>query len=101
MQVHDSGYKRLFTNRTLFRNLVRTFVEEQVYLSREEPKMLILESMRKADGEIRRQAEGKAEREREIAHAMAAAHYPPSELARLLNSGEDHVLSLLADAPQA
>lgn len=100
MQVHDSGYKRLFTNRTLFRDLVRTFVEEQVYLSREEPKMLILESMHKADGEIRRQAEGKAEREREIAHAMTA-HYPPSELARLLNSGEDHVLSLLADAPQA
>ena len=28
MNIHDSGYKRLFSNRTLFRDLVRTFVEE-------------------------------------------------------------------------
>ena len=27
MHVHDSGYKRLFSHRTLFRDLVQTFVE--------------------------------------------------------------------------
>ncbi len=29
MNIHDSGYKRLFSNRTFFRDLVRTFVEEE------------------------------------------------------------------------
>ena len=28
MNIHDSGYKRLFSNRTIFRQLVETFVEE-------------------------------------------------------------------------
>ncbi|MFZ4656164.1 MAG: Rpn family recombination-promoting nuclease/putative transposase [Caldilineaceae bacterium] len=28
MTVHDSGYKRLFSNRTIFRQLIQTFVEE-------------------------------------------------------------------------
>ena len=28
MNVHDSGYKRLFSNRTIFRQLVETFIEE-------------------------------------------------------------------------
>lgn len=28
MNVHDSGYKRLFSNRTIFRQLIETFVEE-------------------------------------------------------------------------
>ena len=28
MNIHDSGYKRLFSNRTIFRQLVQTFVEE-------------------------------------------------------------------------
>ncbi|MBV7339146.1 Rpn family recombination-promoting nuclease/putative transposase [Chloroflexi bacterium TSY] len=26
--VHDSGYKRLFSNKTIFRQLIETFVEE-------------------------------------------------------------------------
>lgn len=28
MNIHDSGYKRLFSNRTIFRQLIQTFVEE-------------------------------------------------------------------------
>jgi hypothetical protein len=28
MNIHDSGYKRLFSNRTIFRQLVQTFIEE-------------------------------------------------------------------------
>lgn len=28
MNVHDSGYKRLFSNRTIFRQLIETFIEE-------------------------------------------------------------------------
>jgi hypothetical protein len=27
--IHDSGYKRLFSNRTIFRQLIETFVEEE------------------------------------------------------------------------
>lgn len=27
--VHDSGYKRLFSNKTIFRQLIETFVEEE------------------------------------------------------------------------
>lgn len=29
MNIHDSGYKRLFSNRTIFRQLIETFVEEE------------------------------------------------------------------------
>jgi len=29
MSIHDSGYKRLFSNRTIFRQLIETFVEEE------------------------------------------------------------------------
>ena len=29
MNIHDSGYKKLFENRTIFRQLVQTFVEEE------------------------------------------------------------------------
>ena len=29
MKIHDSGYKRLFSNRTIFRQLIETFVEEE------------------------------------------------------------------------
>lgn len=28
MKIHDSGYKRLFSNKTIFRQLIETFVEE-------------------------------------------------------------------------
>lgn len=28
MNIHDSGYKRLFRNKTIFRQLIETFVEE-------------------------------------------------------------------------
>ena len=28
MNIHDSGYKRLFSNRTIFRQLIETFVNE-------------------------------------------------------------------------
>lgn len=92
--------------------------------------MLIFESMRKADEETRRQAEaegmaqgitqgmaqgmaqgvaqgitqgvtiGRSARDREIAQAMAAAHYPVSEIARLLNLSEADVRKLLADQEQ-
>lgn len=27
--IHDSGYKRLFSNKTIFRQLIQTFVEEE------------------------------------------------------------------------
>lgn len=27
--IHDSGYKRLFSNKTIFRQLFETFVEEE------------------------------------------------------------------------
>jgi predicted transposase YdaD len=107
---------------------------EQEYRSREELRMLIFESMRKADEETRRQAEaegmaqgmaegmqqgmaqgvaqgvaqgitqgvtiGRSARDREIAQAMAAAHYPVSEIARLLNLSEADVRNLLADQEQ-
>ena len=83
---------------------------EREYRSREELKMLILESMRKADEETRRQAEaeglaqgmaqGKAERNREIARNMTAANYPLSEIARMLNLGEAEVRELLVDPEQ-
>ena len=26
--IHDSGYKKLFSNRTIFRQLIETFIEE-------------------------------------------------------------------------
>jgi flagellar biosynthesis/type III secretory pathway protein FliH len=29
MNIHDSGYKILFSNRTIFRQLIQTFVEEE------------------------------------------------------------------------
>ena len=29
MNIHDSGYKRIFSNLTLFRDLVQSFVEEE------------------------------------------------------------------------
>jgi hypothetical protein len=29
MNIHDSGYKILFSNRTIFRQLIQTFVEEK------------------------------------------------------------------------
>ena len=79
---------------------------EQEYRSREELKMLILESMRRADEETRRQAEaegmaqGKAERNRAITRTMTAAHYPISEIARLLSLSEDDVRGLLVDQEQ-
>jgi len=95
---------------------------EQEYRSREGVENAIFESMRRADEETRRQAEaegialgmaqgvaqgmaqgvtiGRSARDREIAQAMAAADYPISEIARLLNLNADDVRSLLADAPQ-
>ena len=91
---------------------------EWEYRSREELKMLILESMRRADEETRRQAEaegmaegmaqgitqgmaqGMAQRNREIAQAMTAAGYPLSEIARLLGLSDDDVSTLLGAADQ-
>jgi predicted transcriptional regulator len=43
---------------------------------------------------------GRSARDREIAQAMAAAHYPVSEIARLLNLSEADVRNLLADQEQ-
>lgn len=95
-----------------------TLFLEREYRSREELKMLILESMRKADEETRRQAEaeglaqgmaqgmaqgvtiGRSARNREIAQAMTAAHYPISEIARLLSLSEEDVRGLLVDPEQ-
>ena len=96
-----------------------TMFLEREYRSREELKMLIFESMRKADEETRRQAEaegmaqgmvqgmaqgvarGMAQRNREIARAMTAANYPLSEIARLLGLSEDDVRALLAAVDQS
>ena len=109
------------------RNNMRIPAEEYMFLereyrSREELKMMIFESMRRADEEVRQRAEaegkaegkvegkaegkaegraeGRAERDREIAQAMLSANYPVAEIARLLGLSEDDVCALLAAVDQ-
>ncbi len=70
MHIHESGYKRLFANRTFFRDLVQSFIEEnwverldferKEYRTREKLKSMIVEAILKREEVIRLKAEAEA-----------------------------------------
>jgi hypothetical protein len=100
MNIHDSGYKKLFSNHTLFRDLLVHFVEEeeQQYRSQEEIHSMIVEAILKQEEQIR--GEGKAEQQRLTAQCMSAKGYPLPVIAELLGLNEDEVRILLTSTDQ-
>ena len=64
MNIHDSGYKKLFSNRTIFRQLLETFVnQEWVHSLNEDYESL--ESIYRTEEEVKTMLVTALERERE------------------------------------
>jgi hypothetical protein len=106
--VHDSGYKRLFSNKTIFRQLIETFVEKEwapkldfdraerldksfvsehykaQYRTREEMKSMLIKALEQARDTLRQagydlgKKEGKLEAQRQTLLHLLQWRFSPS-----------------------